>query len=77
LTQIDEAIGDVKELYTDIQRVCGEGKVSNLFKGYTAFPALPAANWQRLEVLLEQRALSRKLKESIMIATTQIDGCEY
>lgn len=77
LIEIDEADGERKALYDDIQRVRGAGKVSNLFKGYAAFPALARANWERMQVLLGQGTLSRKLKESIMMATAQINGCDY
>lgn len=77
LTEIDEAEGELRALYEDIQRARGEGKVSNLFKGYGAFPALARANWERMQVLLGGGTLSRKLKESIMMATAQINGCEY
>jgi alkylhydroperoxidase family enzyme len=77
LTEIHEAQGELKALYDDIQRVRGEGKVSNLFKGYGAFPALARANFDRLQVLMTQGTLSRKLKESIMMAAAQINGCEY
>jgi alkylhydroperoxidase family enzyme len=77
LIQPGDARGQVKKLYDDIQQVRGEGKVSNLFKAYAAFPALAQANWERLKILLTQGTLSRKLKESIMMATAQINGCEY
>lgn len=77
LTPIEEARGELKQLYENIQRVRGPGRVSNLFKGYGAWPALAKANWERMQVLLGQGTLSRKFKESVMIATAQINGCEY
>ncbi len=77
LVQREAATGELKALYEDIQRVRGEGKVSNLFKGYANFPALARANWERLKVLMTQGTLSRKLKESIMLATAQLNNCEY
>jgi hypothetical protein len=77
LVEIEEARGELKSLYEDIQRVRGPGRVSNLFKSYAAFPALARANWERLRVLLSQGSLSRKLKESVMMATAEINGCRY
>jgi alkylhydroperoxidase family enzyme len=77
LIEIEDAHGDLKSLYDDIQRVRGERRVSNLFKTYAAFPALARANWERLKVLLSQGSLSRKLKEAVMMATAEINGCRY
>jgi hypothetical protein len=73
----DEADGELKALYADIERVRGAGRVSNLFRGYGAFPALARANWERLQVLLGQGTLTRKLKEAIMIAAAEVNGCTY
>jgi alkylhydroperoxidase family enzyme len=77
LTEIHEAEGELKALYDEIQRVRGQGRVSNLFKGYGAFPALAKANFDRLQVLMTRGTLSGKLKESIMMAAAQINGCDY
>jgi hypothetical protein len=71
LTPISEATGELRELYRDIERVRGPGKVSNLFRGYGAWPALARKNWERMQVLLTQGTLSRALKEAIMLATAQ------
>ncbi len=77
LIEIPEATGAVRAVFDDIQRVRGEGRVSNLFKGYAAFPELLAANWERMRVLMRGGTLSRKLKESIMIALAEINRCTY
>lgn len=77
LTPVSEASGELAALYQDIQRVRGPGRVSNLFRGYGAWPALARRNWERMVVLLTQGTLSRTLKESIMLATAEINGCEY
>jgi uncharacterized peroxidase-related enzyme len=77
LVPIEKATGERKELYDDLERVRGKGKVSNLFKGYSAFPALARANFQRLSALLGQGKLSVKLKEAILTALAEINHCEY
>ncbi len=77
LIQPDEAEGELKALYADIERARGQGRISNLFKGYGAFPALARANFDRLQILMGQGMLSRKLKESIMMAAAEINGCDY
>jgi hypothetical protein len=48
LVPIEKAKGARKELYDEMERVRGPGRVSNLFKAYAAFPALAKANFHRL-----------------------------
>ena len=73
----EKATGELRELYDDLERVRGPGRVSNLFKGYGAFPALAKANFQRLNVLLGNGKLSVKLKEAVLTALAEINHCEY
>ena len=71
LVPIEGATGARKELYDEMERVRGPGRVSNLFKAYAAFPALAKANFQRLMVLLSQGNLSVKFKEAVMTALAE------
>ena len=73
----ETAEGERKELYDDLERVRGKGRVSNLFRGYGAFPALGRANFNRLNILLQEGQLSQKLKEAIMTALAEINHCTY
>jgi len=77
LVEIDQAQGEVKEVFEDIQRVRGEGRVSNLFKGYAIFPELLKANWQRMNALMRGGNLSKKLKESVMVVLAEFNRCSY
>lgn len=77
LVEIDQAQGEVKEVFEDIQRIRGEGRVSNLFKGYAISPELLKANWQRMKAIIGGGNLSRKLKESLMIALAELNRCTY
>jgi len=78
LVEIDQAHGDVKNVYDDIQKVRGEGRVSNLFRGYAVSPEILKANWQRMKAIMgEGSLLSRKLKESVMIALAELNRCGY
>ena len=77
LTPVDEADGELKALYDDLERVRGKGRVSNLFKAYGKFPALGHANFRRLMVLLAEGSLSLKLKEAVMVALAEINHCTY
>lgn len=77
LTPVDEADGELKALYDDLERVRGQGRVSNLFKTYGKFPALGRANFRRLMVLLAEGSLSLKLKEAVMVALAEINHCTY
>ncbi|GGC53081.1 carboxymuconolactone decarboxylase family protein [Chelatococcus reniformis] len=77
LTPVEDATGDLKRLYDDLERVRGKGRVSNLFKAYGKFPALGEANFRRLNILLGQGQLSNKLKEAVMVALAEINHCTY
>ncbi len=78
LVEIDQARGEVKEVFDDIQKIRGEGRVSNLFKGYAISPELLKANWQRMKAIMgEGSLLSRKLKESVMVALAELNQCTY
>ncbi len=74
---VDKATGTLKQLYDELERVRGKGRVSNLFKAYGAFPELGLANFKRLTVLLSQGTLSPKLKEAVMTALAVINHCDY
>ena len=77
LVPIERATGTRKELYDEIERVRGPGRISNLFKAYAAFPALANANFQRLMVLLTRGNLSVKFKEALMTALAEANKCDY
>ena len=77
LVDVNDATGDRKSLYDDLERVRGKGRVSNLFKAYGAFPELGIANFKRLTVLLSRGTLSEKLKEAVMTALAVINHCDY
>lgn len=77
LTPVEQASGKRKELYNDLERIRGKGRVSNLFKAYGAFPELGLANFKRLSVLLGQGTLRVKLKEAVMTALAVINQCDY
>jgi len=77
LVPIEKARGVRKELYDELERVRGKGRVSNLFKAYAAFPELASANFRRLMVLLTKGNLSVKFKESVMTALAEANKCDY
>ena len=77
LVPIEAASGARKDLYDELERVRGKGRVSNLFKAYSAFPALGQANFRRLMVLLTEGRLSVKFKEGVMTALAEINHCDY
>ncbi len=73
----EKAAGARKELYDELERIRGRGRVSNLFKAYAAFPELAKANLRRLMVLLTQGSLSVKFKEALMTALAEANRCDY
>ena len=73
----EQAEGERKALYGELERMRGPGRVSNLFRAYSAFPALGMANFRRLGVLLTQGKLSVKFKEGVMTALAEVNRCDY
>lgn len=77
LVPLEKAQGLRKALYDELERARGKGRVSNLFKAYSAFPALGLANFRRLMALLGEGVLSVKFKEAVMTALAEINRCDY
>lgn len=77
LVPVGKATGLRKALYEELERVRGKGRVSNLFKAYSAFPELGMANLRRLMALLGEGSLSVKFKEAVMTALAEINRCDY
>jgi uncharacterized peroxidase-related enzyme len=77
LVPIEKASGARKALYDELESVRGKGRVSNLFKAYSAFPELGSANFRRLMVLLTKGNLSVKFKEAVMTALAEANRCDY
>jgi uncharacterized peroxidase-related enzyme len=73
----ESATGARKQLYDQLERIRGPGRVSNLFKAYSAFPELAEANLRRLMVLLTKGSLSVKFKEAVMTALAEANKCDY
>lgn len=77
LIPVEKAQGLRKTLYDELERVRGKGRVSNLFKAYSAFPELGLANLRRLMALLGEGSLSVKFKEAVMTALAEVNRCDY
>jgi len=77
LVPVEKAQGLRKALYDELERVRGKGRVSNLFKAYSAFPQLGMANLRRLMALLGEGSLSVKFKEAVMTALAEVNRCDY
>lgn len=77
IVEIDQAQGDVKKLYKEIQQVRGAGKVSNVMRGYAIWPEIARVYWQRLNVVVGGGVLSKKLKEAVSVAQAELTRCDY
>ncbi len=71
----NEVSEDVQEIFTEIESAFG--KVPNLFKTYSHFPALLKANWDKVKALMMQGNLSRKTKEAIAVLVSKDNSCSY
>lgn len=71
------ATGKVKEVFDDMERVRGKGRVSNLFRAYANFPDLLEANWNQVKILMRGGKLPYRLKEAIMLTVADANRCDY
>ncbi len=71
----NEVSEDVQKIFTEIESAFG--KVPNLFKTYSHFPALLKANWDKVKALMMQGNLSRKTKEAIAVLVSKDNSCSY
>jgi uncharacterized peroxidase-related enzyme len=71
----NEVSEDVQEIFTEIESAFG--KVPNLFRTYSHFPALLKANWDKVKALMMQGNLSRKTKEAIAVLVSKDNSCSY
>lgn len=71
----NEVSEDVQEIFAEIESAFG--KVPNLFKTYSHFPALLKANWDKIKALMMQGNLSRKTKEAIAVLVSKDNSCSY
>jgi len=77
IVEIDQAQGEAKELFEEIQRVRGKGRVSNVMRGFAISPEIGRVYWQRLKAVVEGGVLSTKLKEAVGIAQAELARCDY
>ncbi len=77
ITLIDpkEATGIVGEIFADIQKTIG--MVPHAFQAYANNPDLLRTNWEKLKAIMFQGELSRKTKESMALAISAANDCQY
>ena len=75
LTDPKAATGVVSEIFGEITKTFG--MVPNLFRAYANHPDLFKANWEKHKAIMVRGELSRKTKESIALAISDANGCQY
>ena len=72
-----EATGKVKEIYDDIKATKGIDFVPNFWKALSINPDHLEAVWQKLKVIMKPGKLDMKTKETIALAVSIVNNCEY
>jgi alkylhydroperoxidase/carboxymuconolactone decarboxylase family protein YurZ len=72
-----EATGKVKEIYDDIKATKDIDFVPNFWKALSINPDHLEAVWQKLKVIMKPGKLDMKTKETIALAVSIVNNCEY
>jgi len=68
---------EARAVFDDIRRVRGTEFVNDFWRTLAHDPALLAATWERLKVVMAPGALDPLTKELVYLAVSTANGCEY
>ncbi|MDW3225293.1 MAG: carboxymuconolactone decarboxylase family protein [Paracoccaceae bacterium] len=68
---------EVLAVFDDIRATRGTDFINNFWRALANDPALLAATWDRLKVVMGPGTLDPLVKEMIYIAVSTANGCEY
>ena len=68
---------EAKAVFDDIRAVRGSDFVNNFWRALAHDPALLAATWDRLKVVMAPGALDPLFKEMLYVAVSTANGCSY
>lgn len=73
----EEATGEVRAVYDEIRSSRGLATVPNFWRAIAHNPAYLRAEWDKLNVIMDNGALDRRTKEIIAVAVSATNNCDY
>lgn len=73
----EEVSAEALAVFDDIRAVRGTDYVNNFWRALAHDPALLAATWERLKVVMAPGALDPLVKEMLYVAVSTANGCSY
>lgn len=73
----DAASAEVLAVFNDIRATRGTDFINNFWRALANDPALLAATWARLKVVMGPGELDPLVKEMLYVAVSVANGCEY
>jgi alkylhydroperoxidase family enzyme len=73
--EIDQAIGSTKEIFDKVYKE--RGNVPNMFRTVAHRPEILRTLVAHMRAIMEAPGVSAKLKELVIVRTSQINNCEY
>ncbi len=70
-----QASGETADIFREIASAFG--MVPNLFRTAAHHPPLLRANWNKVQAVMMEGDLSRKVKETIAVLVSKDNGCDY
>lgn len=78
MVQEEDAVGKVKEIYSEIKSQHGIDFVPNLYRVMAPRPDYLEANWNKVKaVMVTEGKLDRLTKEIIAVAVSAVNACDY
>lgn len=73
----EAASAEVLAVFDDIRAIRGTDFINNFWRALANDPALLAATWERLKIVMGPGALDPLVKEMLYIAVSTANGCQY
>jgi alkylhydroperoxidase family enzyme len=73
--EIDQATGSTKEIFDKVYK--DRGNVPNMFRTVAHRPEILRTLVAHMRAIMEAPGVSAKLKELVIVRTSQINRCEY
>lgn len=73
----EAASAEVLAVFDDIRAIRGTDFINNFWRALANDPALLAATWERLKIVMGPGALDPLVKEMLYVAVSTANGCQY
>ena len=78
IIEVDEATGQIQEIYRDIMDTLGIDFIPNMYKAMAINPSYLATTWNKLKAIMNQTGKLNDLNKAVIAFTVStMNGCAY